>query len=353
MTHSTRPQSIVHVEKAEVPFESAYARAVRRNGEYISSASHTVGDGATVTGTLLDNTTDEVIYASDLWATTSGTWDNGELLVILTFKDETEFEFHTIGCGFEQLPLTVGGVPISPGGSVDYSITNNGSESLDVDLYEQMYIRQEGTIDPPSPTTQTIDNFERGNLDPYSGAGITGEDAAIVNSPTRSGSHALGYENLTDTITAIESQPGDGLANYPTAGDSFEYYVRGTSNVNDDPGHSATVSFGRTDVDNRYAIRTRHNSRKFFILVFEGGVRVREEEVNLPSPHFKADTWYRVNVDWENNSISARIRESGTDTILGSLTMDNESRYSDGGIAFGTNISGTGESTYYDDMVLT
>jgi hypothetical protein len=158
-----------------------------------------------------------------------------------------------------------------------------------------------------------IDNFERGDLSPYSG--LTGI-ASVQSDVVQTGDYALEIDPDEDGSTGIFSFPGDGLPNYPSEGDITEYFVRqsGYYSAGFHVGMGSDLSGYRVAFTN-----VSEDLEQFQLAIYETTRRdntdgkwninqlVNGEDLQLPD-----DTWYKVQTELHPDKIVNRaFRQDG------------------------------------------
>lgn len=161
-----------------------------------------------------------------------------------------------------------------------------------------------------------IDDFERGNLDPYTIYQVT--QATTVNSPVFSGSLSCKITNDGDGESSIVSMPGDGLNYYPQRGDIFSAFSRVTTdNMNLDIGFAwqNNTSFFASNATG-YRLRARNVQEDFFLQkVVNGSVEKSVSDTyELPE-----DEWVEVEfVFGSGGQFSDFVFEDGREVEVGS-----------------------------------
>lgn len=105
---------------------------------------------------------------------------------------------------------------------------------------------------------RVIDDFERGNLDPYSGD----LSAWSITTNAVQGTYAV---ECSSNVTGIRSDPGDGLNYYPQRGDKFRYRLQFEG------ANRHALNFGWQDNNNFYNVIVDNDSNEVFFQEQVGG----------------------------------------------------------------------------------
>ena len=222
-----------------------------------------------------------------------------------------------------------------------------------------------GTIDTETITvgvsnwTSTIDGFEDNNIDEYqvkSGSG-TGKDLFdLVSSPSYNGTALYMNYNGGGENSALWSLQGEGLENYPDAGENWSTRLRWA----DGDRHSTIVKimFGvknsTTDTgwpNEYYYVKVRGSGNDKLSLGENFGSSTLLDEQGFNPDGYESE-WNRLNLTWqENGYIQARLYDSsGTEIAKVSGTDDN---VSGGGYGYGFSPnSNSDRSVYVDHNIL-
>lgn len=189
---------------------------------------------------------------------------------------------------------------------------------------------QGGTASSSGLSYSTIDDFADGDISEYAGdtGGFTlnniGDDNALK------GAYTLETMGAGNTITS-----DSGLSNYPSAGDTFQYFSYFT-------GSSGTSQFvfahnGNAGIDDDYLIAIDANSSALNLNRHDNGSLTT---VKSGSASVTTGKWLRTRVDWgASGSFTIRVFQEVNE--VGSITA-TDSTYSSGGIGF------RGETTIYE-----
>ncbi|NEU56786.1 hypothetical protein [Halorussus sp. MSC15.2] len=186
-----------------------------------------------------------------------------------------------------------------------------------------------------SSTEGVIDDFEDGDLSEY--AFEAGSSYAnVVSSPTHSGSYALEFADASPGAISTS-----GLNAYPSAGDTFSYWVRasgGADNLN--------VTWGVQDHDNRYYAKLKPSSGEFYLFTYENGNG--QSHSNEHHLSLSQDTWYEIEIQWATDGTQTAVLYDAGGTQLARISM-TDSTWSSGGVGYDAYLS-SGESVYFDDV---
>lgn len=171
-------------------------------------------------------------------------------------------------------------------------VTNGGESSL---VYESGVGLGGGNV---------IDDFERGNLDPYDTSN-SGGYFAVVESPVYEGGYALQIrQNYADDNSRYYVRSTSGLTAYPSPGDTFSFWYRPEG---PDPaaGDKAHFRFNITGTEANYDVWINQSTGSVhYEKVTLGQVdSVTNDGVNIIDPgngawDSEGNTWYEIEVDW-------------------------------------------------------
>ncbi|UPW00816.1 hypothetical protein M0R88_01620 [Halorussus gelatinilyticus] len=195
-----------------------------------------------------------------------------------------------------------------------------------------------GGSDGGSSDGSVIDDFEDGDLSEYS-FDRGSSSASVVSSPTHSGSYALEY-----TAGNVEAISTSGLPNYPVAGDTFSYRVRGSGGAS-----KTNLSYGVQDHANRYFVRLNIANDSLALYRLEGGSST-ELAADWSTPTLSQDTWYELEVQWgASGGHTVTLFDAGGTQVTQISTAD--STWTSGGVGYDAYL-GSGETAYFDDVRL-
>lgn len=258
-------------------------------------------DGASVSNTQVE------ITASLSDATTSV--DASTISVTVQDSDGSDGpEFSSAGTGTTGVSYDAGTGTLTINASdagVSYA---NGQVSVSITADD--LAGNTGSESSTFTVASTIDNFEDGNINEYTGAV---NQFQTVTSPVSDGTYALQATPTGNAIKRITSTSG--LPLYPHQGDKFRYAIR-------KPPHSKSpyvgqVRFGTTSAGNHYTVEVvQQGNSNNYRLRLSNGASTQESATFT----FSNDEWHEVTVDWGSSNIVATIKDS-TDTQLGSVTV--------------------------------
>jgi hypothetical protein len=207
----------------------------------------------------------------------------------------------------------------------DYTLYVNGSEIQPEDI--------------GGSTGTVVDDFEDGDVAEYEfDRGSSG--ASVVSSPTHSGSYALEY-----TGTSTEAISTSGLNAYPSAGDTFEYWVRGTGGAD-----LTNFTYGVQDHANRYFVRVNVADDRFKLFKWEGNSTPGPLDKQTSGFTLSQDAWYRVKVRWGTDGSHTVTLFDSAGSQLAQIS-GTDSTWTSGGVGFDSYLS-SGQSTYLDDVTI-
>ncbi len=192
---------------------------------------------------------------------------------------------------------------------------------------------EETAIESAHAAPTVIDDFEDSDLSEYDfDRGSSG--ASVVSSPAYNGSGVL---EISGTNTEMISTSG--LSYYPSAGDTFSYWVRGTGGADD-----INLTYGVQDHDNRYFIRVDFANNDLVLYRNENS-----DPVNLAGTDLSLseDTWYEVEVDWGDSGSQVVTLYDSSGSQLGQISA-SDSTWTSGGIGYDAYFGSSGGSAYFD-----
>jgi hypothetical protein len=182
-----------------------------------------------------------------------------------------------------------------------------------------------------------IDDFEDGELSEYDfDRGSSG--ASITSSLTRSGSNAL---EISETNTEMMSM--EGLDYYPSAGDSFSTWVRGTNGAD-----RINITYGVQSHRNRYFARVNIKQGHIALYRYEDGdaTKLADKGISLAE-----DTWYEVEINWQTDGTHALTLYDDAGSKLSHIS-GSDSTWRSGGIGYDAYL-GDGGTVYFDSVKMT
>jgi len=152
-----------------------------------------------------------------------------------------------------------------------------------------------------------VDDYERGNLDPYTAIGTDGFSVTQTN--VIEGEYAVKIETSEASDFGIISEPGDGLDDYPDEEDTLAFIIR-------DPGEgwpgvlfNAQIDGGEADTF-AFLVQDNDDLRLYRYESWSGGTDGRTE-ITTSSVNVSSNTWYWGEVDMadEEGNIEGRLFE--------------------------------------------
>ncbi|PSQ46129.1 hypothetical protein BRD15_10130 [Halobacteriales archaeon SW_6_65_15] len=196
------------------------------------------------------------------------------------------------------------------------------------------YVTKESLGESSSPDSFVIDDFADGDISEYDHDPDFDGEASVVSSPTYNGSHSL--EINSENAELISTS---GLDVYPSAGDTFSFWVRpsgGANNIN--------VSWGVQGHDDRYYAKLKPERGSFYLFTYKGGSGSSQDSAGNLS--LSQGEWYEVEIDWADGGSQIATLYNPDGTQLAQLSM-SDSTWSSGGIGFDAYLS-SGESAHFD-----
>ena len=273
----------------------------------------------------------EINWATDHTHTVT-LYQNGSQVTSFSYTEgSTDPQFTSTGVGYS--------VYLSSGETAqfDYATTTGGSNSGgSTSVYKQ----------------SNVDNFEVADkkLDAYrfdrgeSGTAIIADSDTTgtqVGGPTYSGTRALQIKD--SSATEMISLPGDGLEDYPEAGDTFKCYVKamgGADNFN--------LSWGVQGHSDRYYVKVKPSSGSMYLFKYKNNDGTVLDSTSGLS--VSQDTWYYIEVVWNTDGTQTVELYDLDGNELGKCSgVDTE--WSTGGVGFDAYL-GSGEAVHFDDYVI-
>jgi hypothetical protein len=221
--------------------------------------------------------------------------------------------------------------PINIDGSTVDAVTIDGSSVSEVTV-------DGDTVFGGGPTVSAvIDDFEDGDISEYSGA--TG-NATVQTSTVFNGTYALQFDTSggANTITSTS-----GLSNYPSRGDTFQWYWRHSAGSTSS-GMAFAVSAAPFGSNDAYTFVIRGDSVNSIALRrYDGGSRTTIATTNYDVP---SGSWFKAYVDFQS-TITCEVRDLNDNTLASISASD--SNYDSGGIGWRLNDKTGSASTAYND----
>jgi hypothetical protein len=280
------------------------------------------GSGGSLAGdwgvSTIQNNTDwfkiEVDWTTDHQHTIT-LWQNGSKVTSFSYtEDSTDPQYTANGVGFAGY--------LGSGESTQFDYATKSGSSND---------------DSSGPNSAIIDDFNDEDLSSYSTDRGSKSDANFVSSPSFEGNKAL---EISGTNTELFSLSG--LNTYPTQGDQFSYWVRGTGGADD-----INLCYGVQDTSNqdRYLIRVDFANDELEVWRVEGGSAYVLGSENSGFS-LTENAWYEIEVKWEEDGSHGvnlyDINENRLVTVTGA-----DSTWTNGGVGYDAYL-GSGGTVYFD-----
>lgn len=238
----------------------------------------------------------------------------------------------------------VSDVDITSGGGASGGVEEEDGEDSEIRIHYD-----EGGTGGGDTVWEVIDDFERGDLDPYAG-----DDAPfdIVSSPVYDGSYAL---RATDDSDGISSFDGDGLDRYIEKGDTFRYRFRSTVNGGEEDEASVTLAYGIDEDSN--VIPEDGQSYVIWPDMEYGSIIVMEHHDSGGSSFiytdpflegYEAGEWWTIEMEWQENDTHVVTVYDDDMNELGSDSGTPDDYFGDGGSIGWSSEMDDGEAAYAD-----
>lgn len=259
---------------------------------------------------------------------------NGSEVTSFSYTESSSDPQHTAtGVGF------AGYLSSGETAQFDYATTSGSSDSGgggSTTFYNK------SNIDSFENADQKIDEykFDRGQ----SGAEIVTDSESTgtqVHGPTYAGLQALKISD--SSATEMISLTGDGLSNYPEAGDSIKCYVKASGGAD-----NFNFSWGVQGHQNRYYVKVKPESDAMYLFKLkDGSGTVLGSENGLS---MSQGSWYSLEVEWETGGTqTVELYDLEGNTLAECTGTDSE--WSTGGIGFDAYLD-SGETVYFDECVI-
>jgi hypothetical protein len=183
----------------------------------------------------------------------------------------------------------------------------------------------------------TIDDFEDADLAEYS-FDRGSSAASVVTSPVQGGSYALEYVD-----TNVEAISTSGLNAYPAAGDTFEYWVRGSGGAD-----KTNFTYGVQDHANRYFVRVNVADDNLKVFKWEGNSTPGPLDAQTSGFTLSQDAWYRVKVEWGTGGGHTATLYDASGSQLAKIS-GSDSTWTSGGVGYDAYLS-SGQAAYFDEV---
>jgi len=182
-----------------------------------------------------------------------------------------------------------------------------------------------------------VDDFEDGNLSEYT---VVAGSWSITSSNPFDGTFAARTTDLNSVAISTS-----GLDNYPSAGDTFEWYARcGATDA------AGGVSFGLTDRDNNIQAFIQEEKDNMQLKVRVNGQDVAAAQKNLPDGTF-LNKYVRNEIDWGANGTITYTVEDVNGGQIGQLSV-TDNTFTSGGIGLNGAPDGLSQDLRIDEIVI-
>lgn len=216
----------------------------------------------------------------------------------------------------------------------DYATTTGSSDSGgSTSVYKQSH------VDDFEVADQKLNayDFERGK----SGATIAANTESSGSEETYSGKQSLKISD--SSATEMISLPGEGLEDYPEAGDAFVCYVKATGGAD-----NFNFSWGVQGHSDRYYVKVKPTSGAMYLFKYKNNDGTVLDSTSGMS--ISQDEWYYLEVVWDTDGTQTVELYDLNGKELGKCS-GNDSEWTSGGIGFDAYLN-SGEAVYFDDVAI-
>jgi len=186
---------------------------------------------------------------------------------------------------------------------------------------------------------EVIDSFEDSDLSEYHfDQGSSG--ANIVSDTTYAGSSVLEISGTNTEMISTSS-----FDHYPSAGDVFSSWVRGTGGADD-----INFTYGVQDHTNRYFVRVDFANDNLKLYRYENASATLLEK-QTSGFTLTEDTWYNVEVDWRKTGVHTTTLYNCNGKEVAQIT-GSDSTWTDGGIGYDAYLESSGGTVYFDYVAI-
>jgi hypothetical protein len=346
MTRSASNAAVTEIEvEVERPADRARLLNVVRSGD--NTTQSVTGSGAAET-TLVTNNSAGDWYLERMSFGTPGA-SPGTLVAIVRVNDASgNLVYGMTGC-CNQNNLDFEGAPIKPGWEVSYEILQGDSSNYTVNLWPMIrkpspeQTSGDNTVSEPD----IIDGFEDASLSEY--GGDTGEFGTTTTT-VYDGNTALSHTGTASNRHVITSSSG--LANYPEAGDTFEFAVR-----IDDPGEDAGFIFGHNGSagvsESMYEINYDHGSGQADCTIQAWNSAGTNDVLGFANGFSASGEWFRFRVSWPEqptvDPIQVDVFDANGNNVATATGTDDHtaSGFTSGGVGWSA-FKDSGGAVYHD-----
>ena len=199
-----------------------------------------------------------------------------------------------------------------------------------------------GVVTVDDGSTIEIDGYDAGSLGAYE---IEDERSYALNSSVTRGGSGCSLEWVANTSGFDYAVSTSGLEQYPTAGDTWEFFVR-CSGVTDWQGDVYFCAQSAGDAPDSYSVRLTHSTLE--LEEWNAGAHVSGSKSGCSWP---VDEWCRVEVthaDASQPTLTARAYDA-SGTKLGETSYTATNTYSSGGFGY-RSFADNVDTVYIDDV---
>lgn len=192
----------------------------------------------------------------------------------------------------------------------------------------------------PYTDTGPIDDFERDDIDPY-----TGEKTSFNTQTIRVQEGSVALEMGNDDGSNHEIRSTSGLPRYPDKGATFSFRI-----YFDNTQSSGAFLFGVQDSDNYYRAQINPSNGEISLSKREGGIL---SDIGTASVSIPTAEWLEGVIVWGNSDMTLTLNDSGGNE-LGSTPAGSDEVFTSGGVGWiGSVESFSEDSVYYDIATIT
>lgn len=275
--------------------------------------------GSGGSGTIITNNSEAKWYLENVTFYALGA-SVGTLAIEVWVEDDSGNVRNRLGTDVTTGFLDFDGDMVKPGWAVKYSVSQNDTNSYTVEKFA--HIRKpepkpEGsTVDTDTTTSDTVDDFEDGDIAEYSGD--TTQFSTTTND-SYSGNNSLEQSADGSNYTITSSS---GLDNYPTEGDKFRWFAKASIGRNGGNKAKPKVQFLRADANNHYELQMNFTDGKFFLEKMESGAETTIAESNTFDT--QASKWYQFDITIGSSTIDVEVIDPDTGNVKLSESATND-----------------------------
>lgn len=260
-------------------------------------------------------------------------YQNGNQVTSFSYtEDSSDPQFTATGVGYSAY------LGSGETAQFDYATTTGSSDSGS----GSGTVYNKSNIDAFERAGQELDSyrFDRGE----SGAELVTDSESTgtqVHGPTYSGVQALKISD--SSATEMISLPGDGLPNYPEAGDNITCYLKASGGAD-----NFNFSWGVQGHQDRYYVKVKPESDNMYLFKYknaDGTVLASTSGLSMSQ-----DSWYWLEINWATDGTQTVELYDLEGNVLAECT-GTDAEWSTGGVGFDAYLN-SGETIYFDECVV-